>query len=219
MPSKRLWPKLRLAWKRRRLRRSMETASRIMSSCPASRSSSSISTRSRSAIPFETWHPFSPIWRAGPGCVRCRRTGRVQPRQPSSKNTSATHRVGGVNASHCSARAPSLRWRQASSGLKSRVGGDDPLDHPSGATQLPGGPGMTGSDEGPEDQERRSPRRGMNAGEENEPAAERSYSELLDQIRATDERYSELPDQLRSLTEPRPFAVGRGAPPPAPTTP
>src|SRR5207302_8558835 len=41
-------------------------------------------------------------------------------------------------------------------------------------------------------------------------AAERSYSELLDQIRATDERYAELLDELRSLSEPRPFAGGRG---------
>ena len=69
---------------------------------------------------------------------------------------------------------------------------------------------MTGSDEGPEDQEKRSPRRGMNREEENEPAAERSYSELLDRIRATDERYAELLDELRSLSEPRPFAGGRG---------
>src|SRR2546429_8549736 len=70
---------------------------------------------------------------------------------------------------------------------------------------------MTGSEEGPEDQEKRSPRRGMNREGENEPAAERSYSELLDQIRATDERYAELLDELRSLSEPRPFAGGRGA--------
>jgi len=69
---------------------------------------------------------------------------------------------------------------------------------------------MTGSDEGPEDQEKRSTRRGMNREEENEPAAERSYSELLDRIRATDERYAELLDELRSLSEPRPFAGGRG---------
>ena len=69
---------------------------------------------------------------------------------------------------------------------------------------------MTGSEEGPEDQEKRSPRRGMNGEEEKEPAAERSYSELLDQIRATDERYAELLDELRSLSEPRPFAGGRG---------
>src|SRR5438309_542551 len=69
---------------------------------------------------------------------------------------------------------------------------------------------MTGSDGGPEDQEKRSPRRGMNREEENEPAAERSYSELLDRIRATDERYAELLDELRSLSEPRPFADGRG---------
>src|SRR5436853_251659 len=69
---------------------------------------------------------------------------------------------------------------------------------------------MTGSDEGPEDQEKRSPRRGMNREEENEPAAERSYSELLDRIRATDERYAEPLDELRSLSEPRPFAGGRG---------
>src|SRR6266550_2758766 len=55
---------------------------------------------------------------------------------------------------------------------------------------------MTGSEEGPEDQEKRSPRRGMNGEEEKEPAAERSYSELL--------------DELRSLSEPRPFAGGRG---------
>src|SRR5256714_15376017 len=72
---------------------------------------------------------------------------------------------------------------------------------------------MTGSEEGPEDQEKRSPRRGMNGEEEKEPAAERSYSELLDQIRATDERYAELLDELRSLSEPRPFAGGRGARP------
>src|SRR2546429_9266632 len=71
---------------------------------------------------------------------------------------------------------------------------------------------MTGSEEGPEDQEKRSPRRGMNREEENEPAAERSYSELLDRIRATDERYAELLDELRSLSEPRPFAGGRGDP-------
>src|SRR2546430_16993817 len=76
---------------------------------------------------------------------------------------------------------------------------------------------MTGSEEGPEDQEKRSPRRGMNGEEEKEPAAERSYSELLDQIRATDERYAELLDELRSLSEPRPFAGGRGAPPTAET--
>src|SRR2546430_484744 len=69
---------------------------------------------------------------------------------------------------------------------------------------------MTGSEEGPEDQEKRSPRRGMNGEGENEPAAERSYSELLDKIRATDERYAELLDELRSLSEPRPFAGGRG---------
>src|SRR5437879_12242238 len=69
---------------------------------------------------------------------------------------------------------------------------------------------MTGSEEGPEDQEKRSPRRGMNGEEEKEPAAERSYSELLDRIRATDERYAELLDELRSLSEPRPFAGGRG---------
>src|SRR2546427_522123 len=69
---------------------------------------------------------------------------------------------------------------------------------------------MTGSEEGPEDQEKRSPRGGMNGEEENEPAAERSYSELLDQIRATDERYAELLDELRSLSEPRPIAGGRG---------
>src|SRR5436853_7502046 len=50
----------------------------------------------------------------------------------------------------------------------------------------------------------------MNREEENEPAAERSYSELLDRIRATDERYAELLDELRSLREPRPFAGGRG---------
>src|SRR5437660_2325928 len=69
---------------------------------------------------------------------------------------------------------------------------------------------MAGSEEGPEDQEKGSPRRGMNGEEEKEPAAERSYSELLDQIRATDERYAELLDELRSLSEPRPFAGGRG---------
>src|SRR2546430_13551776 len=50
----------------------------------------------------------------------------------------------------------------------------------------------------------------MNGEGENEPAAERSYSELLDQIRATDERYAELLDELRFLSEPRPFAGGRG---------
>src|SRR5436853_7788329 len=69
---------------------------------------------------------------------------------------------------------------------------------------------MTVSDEGPEDQEKRSPRRGMNGEEENEPAAQRSYSELRDQIRATDERYAELLDELRSLSDPRPFTGGRG---------
>src|SRR5437879_13852430 len=69
---------------------------------------------------------------------------------------------------------------------------------------------MTVSDEGPEDQEKRSPRRGMTGEEENEPAAQRSYSELLDQIRATDERYAELLDELRSLSEPRPLTGGRG---------
>ncbi len=62
---------------------------------------------------------------------------------------------------------------------------------------------MTGSDEGPEDQEGRSPRRGSNGHEENRPAAERRYSELLDQIRVTDERYAELLDELRSLGERR----------------
>src|SRR2546430_12949822 len=77
---------------------------------------------------------------------------------------------------------------------------------------------MTGSEEGPEDQEKRSPRRGMNGEEEKEPAAERSYSELLDQIRATDERYAELLDELRSLSEPRPFAGGRGTRPTTATT-
>src|SRR5438132_1016089 len=50
----------------------------------------------------------------------------------------------------------------------------------------------------------------MNREEENEPAAERSYSELLDQIRAMDERHADLLDELRSLSEPRPFAGGRG---------
>src|SRR2546421_8830483 len=69
---------------------------------------------------------------------------------------------------------------------------------------------MTGSEEGQEAQEKRSPGRGMNGEGENEPAAERSSSELLDQIRATDERYAELLDELRSLSEPRPFAGGRG---------
>src|SRR5256714_14036234 len=69
---------------------------------------------------------------------------------------------------------------------------------------------MTGSEEGPEDQEKRSPQRGMNGEEEKEHAAERSYSELLDQIRATDERYAELLDELRSLSQPRPIAGGRG---------
>src|SRR2546430_17020037 len=77
---------------------------------------------------------------------------------------------------------------------------------------------MTGSEEGPEDQEKRSPRRGMNGEEEKEPAAERSYSELLDQIRATDERYAELLDELRSLSEPRPFAGGGGTRSPTETT-
>jgi len=62
---------------------------------------------------------------------------------------------------------------------------------------------LTGSDEGPEDQEGRSPRRGSNGHEENRPAAERRYSELLDQIRVTDERYAELLDELRSLGERR----------------
>src|SRR5437879_7649782 len=69
---------------------------------------------------------------------------------------------------------------------------------------------MTGSEEGPEDQGKRYPTRSMNGEEEKEPAAERSYSELLEQIRATDERYAELLDELRSLSEPRPFAGGRG---------
>jgi len=46
---------------------------------------------------------------------------------------------------------------------------------------------MTSSDEGPEDQEGRSPRKRI-AGEENRPAVERTYSELIDQIRVTDER-------------------------------
>src|SRR5437879_13652718 len=50
----------------------------------------------------------------------------------------------------------------------------------------------------------------MNREEENEPAAERPYSELLARIRATNERYAEALDELRSLSEPRPFAGGRG---------
>ena len=69
---------------------------------------------------------------------------------------------------------------------------------------------MTGSDEGPEDQEGRSPRKRVDGEEENRPAAERTYSELLDQIRVTDERYAELLDELRSLSEPRASAGGRG---------
>src|SRR5947208_14320296 len=77
---------------------------------------------------------------------------------------------------------------------------------------------MTGSEDGPEDQEKRSPRRGMNGEEEKEPAAERSYSELLDRIRATDERYAELLDELRSLSEPRPFAGGGWTRPATDTT-
>ncbi len=68
---------------------------------------------------------------------------------------------------------------------------------------------MTSSDEGPEDQEGRSPRKRI-AGEENRPAVERTYSELIDQIRVTDERYAELLDELRSLSEPRASADGRG---------
>src|SRR5436853_2633509 len=69
---------------------------------------------------------------------------------------------------------------------------------------------MTGSEEGPEDQEGRSPRKRVDGEEENRPAAERTYSELLDQIRVTDERYAELLDELRSLSEPRASAGGRG---------
>src|SRR5437016_346541 len=69
---------------------------------------------------------------------------------------------------------------------------------------------MTRADEGREDQEGRSPRKRVDGGEENRPAAERTYSELLDQIRVTDERYAELLDELRSLSEPRASAGGRG---------
>jgi len=69
---------------------------------------------------------------------------------------------------------------------------------------------LTGSDEGREDQEGRSPRKRVDGEEENRPAAERTYSELLDQIRVTDERYAELLDELRSLSEPRASAGGRG---------
>jgi len=48
---------------------------------------------------------------------------------------------------------------------------------------------VTASGEGPEDQERRSLKRRVD-GEEEEPAAEPTYWELLDQIRSTDERYA-----------------------------
>ena len=68
---------------------------------------------------------------------------------------------------------------------------------------------MTGPGEGPEDPERRPPRRRFESDEEEDrPDAKQPYAELFDPIRAANELFAELLDELRLLDERKPPSEG-----------